>query len=112
MQQTELDEYHQAADSLIAACRCEGIANVLLDIRAYGTLLVATEVGRTPEVLADQRAGALIGVTSYAEIVNNLKRFFLIPPIPVEVRAHGRHNDWGLILKAIHRCCEAFGMQQ
>jgi glycosyltransferase involved in cell wall biosynthesis len=58
--QVELRKYYGAADILVLASSSEGWANVLLESRACGTPVVASNVWGTPEVVAAPEAGLLM----------------------------------------------------
>ncbi|MEH6813783.1 MAG: glycosyltransferase family 4 protein [Motiliproteus sp.] len=60
LSQTELCQYYGAADALVLASSREGWANVLLEVMACGTPVIATRVGGTPEVIQNAQVGRLI----------------------------------------------------
>lgn len=55
-----MDEHFSWADCLVLPSRWEGFPVVMLDAMAYGLLVVATDVGGTPEYVSDGRELVLV----------------------------------------------------
>lgn len=90
----ELATWYSAADAMLLSSRSEGWANVLLESMACGTPVVATDVGGTAEVLADQVAGRLVPPHDPAAIADGLNALLADPPDRATVRAYAEGFGW------------------
>jgi teichuronic acid biosynthesis glycosyltransferase TuaC len=69
-----LPDIYRAADLLLLLSSREGWANVLLEAMACGTPVVASNVGGTPEVVANSVAGELLAERTPAAVAGAIKR--------------------------------------
>ena len=90
----ELRDLYSAADCLVLASRSEGWANVLLESMACGTPVLATAVGGTPEVVADERAGLLLEQRTAAAIAEGVRRLRQHYPDRDDVRRYASGFSW------------------
>jgi glycosyltransferase involved in cell wall biosynthesis len=90
----ELRELYSAADCLVLASRSEGWANVLLESMACGTPVLATAVGGTPEVVADERAGLLLEQRTAAAVADGVRKLRRHYPDRGDVRRYASAFSW------------------
>lgn len=92
---TELRWWYSAADALVLCSSREGWANVLLESMACGTPVVATNIWGTPEVVANDTAGQLMGDRSSSALIDALNRLFNAYPMRTAVRHYAEQFSWG-----------------
>jgi len=98
----ELRDLYSAADCLVLASRSEGWANVLLESMACGTPVLATAVGGTPEVVADERAGLLLEQRTAAAIADGVRRLRRHYPQRSDVRRYASGFSWAETSAALY----------
>jgi teichuronic acid biosynthesis glycosyltransferase TuaC len=92
--QDQLAAWYGAADMLVLASEREGWPNVLLESMACGTPVVATSIWGTPEVVATEAAGVLMGERSATGLVTALRRLMARWPTARAVRAYAEGFSW------------------
>ena len=85
----------QAADVLLLSSVEEGIANVVLEAMALGTLVISTDCGGMNEVVLDTKNGFLIPIRDAVSMTSALQR---VSNLPIE--------DYHKITKAARRTIE------
>ncbi len=92
--QNQLREIYNAADTLVLASSREGWANVLLEAMACGTPVIASAVWGTPEVVAQPEAGVLMPSLDPAGVVEGVKRLFASYPDRAATRRYAESFNW------------------
>lgn len=82
----DIAEFMQAIDVFLLPSRNEGISNTLLEAMACGKPSIATRVGGTPEVLADEETGFLITSDDSEDLISKIKIYASKPELR---RSHG-----------------------
>lgn len=90
----DLRWWYSAADALVLCSSREGLANVLLESLACGTPVIATPVGGTPEVIANNTAGRLMTERSYGALVDAYTRLIADYPDRQAVRTYAEQFSW------------------
>jgi glycosyltransferase involved in cell wall biosynthesis len=85
---------YQACDVLALPSEREGWPNVVTEALAAGLPVVATDVGAVPEILADERYGAVVARGDGRALVAGLRRFLDAPPEREQVREYARRFGW------------------
>jgi D-inositol-3-phosphate glycosyltransferase len=75
----EIDEWYLAADAFILASDVESLPRSMLEVMAFGTLVIAPAVFGVPEVVEDGINGLLFDPTSVASAAEALRRFLALP---------------------------------
>lgn len=96
-------DYLRAADMVLLPSRSEGIPNVALEAMALGRPLVATAVGGTPEVVADDRAGMLIPPDDAGTLAAAVHRLLAEPDLAARLSAGARAHAAAELTVAV-RC--------
>lgn len=94
VQHNELATVYSAADALVLASSREGWANVLLESMASGTPVVASNIWGTPEVVATDEAGRLMGAYSEAGVAEAVTTLLSNPPSRQATRRYAEHFSW------------------
>ena len=89
-----LAAYYSAADVLVLASSREGWPNVVLEVMACGTPVVATAVGGVPDMVSTPAAGQVVHERSVGGLRAALDRLFGIYPDPAETRRHAESFSW------------------
>ena len=89
-----LADWYSAADASLLSSRSEGWANVLLESMACGTPVVATDVGGTAEVVADDRAGIVVRTRSTEAVAAAVRQLLRQPPDRQAVRDYACGFSW------------------
>lgn len=76
---TEIVKEIREADVLLLPSVEEGIANVVLESMALGTLVISTDCGGMNEVIIDGENGFLVPVRDHEAIANKLKKVSELP---------------------------------
>ena len=90
----DLLRWYSAADVLLLASSREGWANVLLESMACGTPVVATNVGGSPEVVADGSVGCLVAQRSAEAFSIAIEEMIQRKPDRAHVRAYAEGFSW------------------
>jgi teichuronic acid biosynthesis glycosyltransferase TuaC len=90
----ELLRWYSAADVALLASSREGWANVLLEAMACGTPVIATRVGGSPEVVAEDTAGRLVGDRSARAFAQAIAETLAQPIDRRAVRAYAERFSW------------------
>jgi glycosyltransferase involved in cell wall biosynthesis len=91
----ELVKYFTSADLFIHVSRAEAGPVVIMEAMACGLPIFSTETGNTAEVLKENNAGILVGITDYNEWKNNIQGFLLDKSIKVLDNEFVKgHYDW------------------
>ena len=85
---------YQASDLLVLPTYREGWPNVVTEALACGLSVVASAVGGIPEILADDRVGALVPPGDTEALQVALQRFLAAPPDPRLARALAEGYSW------------------
>ena len=89
-----LYRWYSAADVLILASSREGWPNVLLEAMACGTPVLATKVGGTPEIVADEGVGRLVDERSPLAFAAQAKHMLDYRTDRARVRKYAEGFGW------------------
>ncbi len=95
-----MPDWYGAADVMVLASSREGWANVLLESLACGTPVVATRVGGSPEVIADEVAGVLVDERDARSIAQAIRQLLDRLPARAAVRAYAEDFGWDSTTRA------------
>lgn len=70
-----LSAFYRLADALILPSRTEGMANVTVEAMAFGTPVLGTNVGGTPDIVKHDANGLLVPPESAGALANAIRRF-------------------------------------
>lgn len=95
----DIPELLRAMDIFVLPSLGEGISNTVLEAMATGLPIVATRVGGNPELVDDNRTGALVPVGDVAELAKVLQRLIDDPKALSSMGAKGLEKvhsqfDW------------------
>lgn len=90
----ELYQWYSAADVFLLASSREGWANVLLEAMACGTPVVATDIGGTPEVVADASVGRLVARRDGGAFAAATAALWKSKPDRLDVRIYAEGFSW------------------
>ena len=90
----QLREIYGAADASILASSREGWANVLLELMACGTPVIASDIPGTREVVAGPAAGRLMRDRSPHAIAEGVRALFAEPTDRSATRAYAERFSW------------------
>jgi len=93
--QKDLPKVYGAADALILASTRERWANVLLEAMACGTLVVATNIWGTPEVVAAPEAGRLVDEAKPQALSTAIRELLADPATRAATRAYAERFSVG-----------------
>lgn len=88
----DFDKFLPFADVVVLPSFTEGLPNVALEASAAGIPVVATAVGGTPEVIADQRSGFLVPSGQPTAIADKLRLLLNSAELRVRMGTAGRHR--------------------
>ena len=89
---TDLDSLIGAAEVVVLPSFTEGLPNVALEASAAGVPLVATAVGGTPEVVADNETGFLVPSGSPDAIAAKVGQLLRDPRLRTRMGSAGRER--------------------
>ena len=92
--QQELRRYYTAADVLVLASAREGWPNVLLEVMACGTPVIATRVGGIPEIVAAGGPGILVDERTPEAIIAAVRALFADTPDRARTRRYAEQFGW------------------
>jgi glycosyltransferase involved in cell wall biosynthesis len=87
---TELDQFLPWADAAVLPSFTEGLPNVALEASAAGVPVVATAVGGTPEVVADQETGFLVPSGQPEAMAERMNQLLADEPLRKRLGGAGR----------------------
>ena len=90
----ELPAWYGAADASVLSSSREGWANVLLELMACGTPVVASPIWGNPEVVRSPAAGVITRENSAAGIVEGVRQLFASLPSREATRAYAEPFSW------------------
>jgi glycosyltransferase involved in cell wall biosynthesis len=90
----ELPTLYGAADVLVLASSREGWANVLLELMACGTPVVASNIWGNPEVVQSSAAGLVTENNTAEGIISAIRRLFAASPDRAATRAYAERFSW------------------
>lgn len=93
----QLARLYSAADVSVLMSEREGWANVLLELMACGTAVVATRVGGNAEAITGSAAGALLPERSSRALADALHAFRQSPNDRAATRRHAEAFGWGAV---------------
>jgi len=100
--------YLAAADILVLPSHTEGTPNVVLEALASGRRVVATSVGGVPDLITDDRLGALVPAKDPDALAAAIATALRRPYDDREVAALGARGGWAASAAALHAVlCEA-----
>ncbi|MDT0557356.1 glycosyltransferase family 4 protein [Ichthyenterobacterium sp. W332] len=82
---SEVEDYISKADVLILPSVEEGIANVVLEAMASDTLVITTDCGGMPEVIADNQNGFIVPVRNPEAIALAVKQIIKLSNTDLEI---------------------------
>jgi len=91
---TELYRWYSAADVMVLASSREGWANVLLEAMACGTPVVASRIWGTPEVVAKEEVGRLVGNRNGQEFAAAIASLISVGASRATVRQYAEGFSW------------------
>ena len=90
----ELPSLYGAADALVLASSREGWANVLLELMACGTPVVASNIAGNLEVVREAAAGTIVETNTPEGIGTAVRRLFARLPARDATRAYAEKFGW------------------
>ena len=88
----DLDKFLPFADVVVLPSFTEGLPNVALEASAAGVPVVATAVGGTPEVVADERSGFLVPSGQPSAIAAKLRELLASAELRTRMGTAGRNR--------------------
>jgi teichuronic acid biosynthesis glycosyltransferase TuaC len=90
----QVAQWMAACDVLVLPSWNEGTPNVVLEALASGRRVVATSVGGTPDLLADQRLGELVPAKQPSQLADAIIRVLQQPYDPTLIATLGARGSW------------------
>lgn len=90
----DLPAYYAAADASVLASSREGWANVLLELMACGTPVLASDIPGNPEVVQSPEAGLILRENTAKGIAEAARTLFAAPPDRAATRAYAEKFGW------------------
>lgn len=91
----ELVKYYNAADLFIHVSKSEAGPVSIMEAMAYGLPIFCTDTGNTAEVLKENNAGIVVGITNYNEWKEKLIEYFKGKPVStLDIEVVRKYYDW------------------
>lgn len=91
----ELIDYLNAADLFILVSKSEGASVAVMEAMACGLPIFCTDTGNAAEVLKENNAGIVVGITNYKEWKGKLIDYLRGKPVKVlDIDVVKEHYDW------------------